>query len=130
VGEDSVNSGRILALMLASEGMAAKRWDPITALSMPGKGVDWLHGDGPSYGNEGCFGLTGVVRESRPLGVVLHDEGSEARKEPEAKVVSIVVIRCEESAYNCSSAMRDKDMKRLTESGRTLMRSENTRGKN
>jgi hypothetical protein len=100
--EDSVNSGSILAVMLASEGIAEKSGDPIAALSAPGNGVDWLHGDGPSYGNEGRFGPTDIVSDSRPLGVVLHDEGSEARKEPEAKVVSIVVIRCEESAYSCS----------------------------
>ena len=100
-GEDSVNSGRILAVMPAREGIAAKSGDSITAFSEPGKGADSFHGDGPSYGNEGCFGPTGIVSESCPLGVVLHDEGSEARKEPEAKVVSIMVIRCEERAYNC-----------------------------
>ena len=98
--KDSGNSGIILALMPAREGIAAKSGDSIIAFSAPGKGADSFHGDGPSYGNEGCFGPTSVVSESRPLGTVLHDEGSEARKEPEAKVVSIIVIRCEERAYN------------------------------
>lgn len=89
-GEDSVSSGRTLAVMLTSDGTAVKRGDPITTLSAMDK-ADWLHG--PPYGNEGCIGPTGVVSESFPSGVVLHDEGSNERNEPEANVDSILVIK-------------------------------------
>jgi hypothetical protein len=58
--------------------------DPITALSVRDKGADRLHGPGPSYRNEDCIVLAGVVNENNSLGVVLHDEGSKVRKEPEA----------------------------------------------
>jgi hypothetical protein len=91
--------------MPASEGMAENSGDRITTLSEPDKGVDWLHGPGPSYGNDGCIGRAGLVSESCPFGVVLHDEGSKARNEPEAKVVSIVVIKWDKRAYNSCSEM-------------------------
>jgi hypothetical protein len=100
-GEDSVSRGRTLAVMLASDGTAVKRGDPITTLSAVDK-VDWLHG--PPYGNECCIGPTGVVNESFPSVDMLHDEGSDARNEPEANVDSIVAIRWEERTYNLDSA--------------------------
>ena len=95
-GEDSASNGRILAVIPASEGTAVNSGDPITALSATDKGVDRLHG--PSYGNEGCVGPTGVASESFPSGVVLHDEGRDARNEPEANVASILVTKWEERA--------------------------------
>jgi hypothetical protein len=97
-GEDSVSNGRILAVMEANEGTAEKSGDPIKTLSVLDKGGDCLQGPGPSYGNEGCIGPAGAVSESCPLGVVLHDDGSKLRKEPEANVVSIVVIKWDERA--------------------------------
>ena len=89
--------------MPASEGTAVNSGDPITTLSATDKGVDWLHG--PSYGNEGRTVPTGVVSESFPSGVVLHDEGSDARNEPEANVDSIVVIKWEQRTYNLNSTI-------------------------
>lgn len=130
-GEDSVSNGKILALMPASEGVAENSGDLITTLSEPDKGVDWLHGPGPSYGNDGCIDRAGLVSESCPFGVVLHDEGSKARNEPEAKVVSIVVIKWDKRAYNSRSEMEESCSRgKPTGSGRTLMRSEKTWGKN
>jgi hypothetical protein len=79
--------------MEANDGMAENNGDPIKTLSAPVNEADCLQGPGPSYGNEGCIGPAGIVNESCPLGVVLHDEGSRARKAPEANVVSIVAIR-------------------------------------
>ena len=108
-GEDSVNSGRILAVIPASEGIAENSWDPMTTLRAPDKEADWLHGPGPSYGNEGRTGPAGVVSESCPFGVVLHDEGSKERKEPEAKAVSILAIKWEERIYNRNSAIKSTD---------------------
>lgn len=99
-GDDSASSGRILALNLEKEGMAGKSEEPVTALSALGNGADWLHGPGLSYGNEGCFSPVGLVNESCPLGVVLQDTGREARKVPEEKVASMVVIKYDERAYN------------------------------
>lgn len=84
--------------MEANEGTAENNGDPIKTLSMLDNGVDCLQGPGPSYGNEGCIGPVAAVSESCPLGVVLHEDGSKPRKEPEANVVSIVVIKWEESA--------------------------------
>lgn len=101
--EDDSVSGRTLAVIPASEGTAVNRGDPITTLSATDKEVDWLHG--PPYGNECCIGPAGVVSESFPSGVVLHDEGSNARNEPEAKVHSIVVIKWEERTCNPNSAI-------------------------
>jgi len=92
--------------MPAIEEMAENSEDPITTLSVLDRGADWLHGPGPSYGNEGCIGSAGVVNESCPLGVMLHDEGSKARKEPEANVFSIVVIKWEVRVYISNSAIR------------------------
>lgn len=131
-GEDSVSNGRILAVMPASDGIAVNSWDPITTLSAPDKEEDWLHGPGPSYGNEGRIGPAGVVSESCPVGVVLHDEGSKARKEPEAKAASIEVIKWEERTYSCNSAIESTRawVRKRTESGKTLMRSEKTWGRN
>ena len=85
--------------MEANEGTAENNGDPIKTLSALDNGADCLQGPGPSYGNEGCIGPTGAVNESCPLGVILHDGGSKLRKEPEANVVSIVVIKWEDSAY-------------------------------
>jgi hypothetical protein len=79
--------------MEANEGTTVNNGDPIKTLSALGNGADCLQGPGPSYGNEGCIGPAGVVSESCPLGVVLHDDGSELRKEPEENVVSIVAIK-------------------------------------
>jgi hypothetical protein len=84
--------------MEANEGTAENRGDPINTLSALDNGADCLQGPGPSYGNEGCIGPAGAVSESCPLGVMQHDDGSKLRKEPEANVVSIVVIKWEESA--------------------------------
>jgi hypothetical protein len=89
--------------MEANEGIAENSGDPIKTLSAPDNGADWLQGPGPSYGNEGCIGPANVVSESCPLGVMLHDEGSKVRKWPEANVVSIVVIKWEERAYEHDS---------------------------
>lgn|SRR6266850_76119 len=105
-GEDSVNNGRILAVMPAIEGIAENSWDPMTTLRAPDKEVDWLHGPGPSYGNEGRSGPVGVVSESCPFRVVLHEEGSKERKEPEANVASIVAIKWEERDYNRISTIK------------------------
>jgi hypothetical protein len=85
--------------MDANEGIAENKGDAIKTLSALDNGADCRQAPGPSYGNEGCIGPTGAVSESRPLGVVLHDDGSKLRKEPEANVVSIVVIRWEQRAY-------------------------------
>jgi hypothetical protein len=38
--------------------------------------------------------------------MVLHDEGSKARKEPEANVVPIIVIKWEERTYEHNSAIK------------------------
>jgi hypothetical protein len=97
-GEDSISNGRILAVMEANEGTAENSGDPIKALSEPDNGADCLQGSGPSYGNEGCICPAGAVSESCPLGVMLHDDGRALRKEPEANVISIVVIKWEERA--------------------------------
>lgn len=97
--EDSVSNGRILAVMEANEEIAENSGDPIKTLSALDNGPDCVQGPGPSYGNEGCIGPAGLVSDSCPLGVVLHDEGSKLRKEPEANVVSIIVIKWEESVY-------------------------------
>lgn len=91
--EDSVSNGRILAVMEANKEIAENNGDPIKTLSVPDNEADCIQGPGPSYGNEGCNGPAGIVNESSPLGVVLHDEGSKARKEPEANVVSIVATK-------------------------------------
>lgn len=105
-GEDSVNNGKILAVMPAIEGIAENSWDPMTTLRAPDKEADWLHGPGPSYGNEGRTGPVDVVSESCPFGVVLHEEGSKERKEPEANVTSIIVIKWEERDYNRDSTIK------------------------
>ena len=89
--------------MEANEGIAENNGDPIKTLSAPDNDADCLQGPGPSYVNEGCIGPAGIVSESSPLGVVLHDEGSKARKEPEANVVSIVAIKWEERTYKGNS---------------------------
>ena len=99
-GDDSASSGRILALNPEREGMAGKSEEPVTALSELGNGADWFHGPGLSYGNDGCFGPVGLVSESCPLGVVLQDAASGARKVPAEKVVSMVDIKYEERVYN------------------------------
>jgi len=99
-GDDSASSGRILALNPEREGMAGKSEEPVTALSELGNGADLLHGPGLSYGNEGCFGPVGLVSESCPLGTTLQDSEREARKVPEEKVASMVVIKYEERVYN------------------------------
>jgi hypothetical protein len=79
--------------MEANEGTAENNGDPIKTLSALDNGADCLQGPGPSYGNDGCIGPAGAVSESCPPGVVLHDDRSELRKEPEANVVSIVFIK-------------------------------------
>ena len=84
--------------MEASEGTAENNGKLIKTLSALDSGGDCLQGPGPSYGNEGCIGPASAVSESCPLGVMLHDDGSKLRKDPEANVVSIVVIKWEESA--------------------------------
>ena len=99
-GDDSESRGRILALNPEREGMAGKSEEPVTALSALGNGADWLHGPGLSYGNEGCFCPVGLVSESWPLDVMVQDIEREARKVPEEKVVSMVVIKYEERVYN------------------------------
>jgi len=97
-GEDSVSNGRILAVIEANEGIAENSGEPIKTLSALDNGVDCLQGPGPPYGNEGSIGPADAVSDSCPLGVVLHDDGSKLRKEPEANVVSIVVTKWEERA--------------------------------
>jgi hypothetical protein len=69
-----------------------------------------------------------VVSESWPLGVVLQDEGSEERRAPDANAVSIVVIKWEERTYARNSAIESirEQLRKHTESGKTLMRSEKT----
>jgi hypothetical protein len=114
--------------MEANEEIAENSGDPIKTLSAPDNGADCIQGPGPSYGNEGCIGPAGVVSESCPLGVVLHDEGSKVRKEPEANAVSIMVIKWEERVYKrkLNSTIASAEIKKPTESGRTFMRSEKT----
>ena len=125
-GEDSINNGRILAVTPASEGTAGNCRDPIMTLRASVK-ADWLHGPGPSYGNVGRTGPVDVVSESCLFGVVLHDEGSKARKEPEANVASMMVIKWDERTYGCNSAINTHAwMRKHTESGKALMRSEKT----
>ena len=85
--------------MEANEGTEENNGDPIKTLSALDNGEDCFQGPGPSYGNEGCIRPVGAVSESCPLGVVLHDDGSRLRKEPDANVVSIVFIKWEERAY-------------------------------
>ena len=99
-GDDSASSGRILAHNPEREGMAGKSEEPVTALSALGNGADWLHGPGLSYGNKVCFDSVGLVSESCPLGMVRQDAGREARKVPEEKATSMVVIKYEERVYN------------------------------
>ena len=112
--------------MDANEEIAENSGDPIKTLSAPDNGADCVQGPGPSYGNEGCIGPAVIVSESCPFGVVLHDEGSKVRKEPEANAVSIMVIKWEESVYKPKSTIVNAKVRKLTESGRTFMRSEKT----
>ena len=119
--------------MEANEGTAENSGDPIKTLRALDNGADCLQGPGPSYGNEGCIGPAVTVSDSCPLGVMLHEDGSRLRKEPEANAVSIVVIKWEERAYkrnNVNKLENAHGQGRPTESGRTLMRSEKTWGRN
>ena len=97
-GEDSVSNGRILAVIDAREETAENSGESIKTLSALDNGGDCLQGPGPPYGNEGCIGPTSAVSERGPPGVMLHEDGSKLRKEPEANAVSIVVIKWKESA--------------------------------
>ena len=72
-------------------------------MSAPDNDADCLQDPGLSYGNEGYIRPAGIVSESSPLGVVLHDEGSKARKEPEANIVSNRSHQVGEETYQGNS---------------------------